>query len=50
MYEFLDNMHPRNLVEIGERGMLEDKGHHPPLPQRRRAVYQLMGTAQRSGH
>ena len=23
MYEFLDNMHPRNLVEIGERGMLE---------------------------
>ncbi len=25
MYEFLDNMHPRNLVEIGERGMLEDK-------------------------
>ena len=25
MYEFLDNMHPRHLVEIGERGMLEDK-------------------------
>ena len=25
MYEFLDNMHPRNLVEIGERGMLEDR-------------------------
>ncbi len=25
MYEFLDNMHPRNLVEIGERGMLEQK-------------------------
>ena len=25
MYEFLDNMHPRDLVEIGERGMLEDK-------------------------
>ena len=24
MYEFLDNMHPRNLVEIGERGMLEE--------------------------
>ncbi len=26
MYEFLDNMHPRNLVEIGERGMLETSG------------------------
>ena len=25
MYEFLDNMHPRHLVEIGERGMLEKK-------------------------
>ncbi|MEE9198276.1 MAG: arginase family protein [Dehalococcoidia bacterium] len=25
MYEFLDNMHPRHLVEIGERGMLEYK-------------------------
>ncbi|MEM7119995.1 MAG: arginase family protein [Pseudomonadota bacterium] len=25
MYEFLDNMHPKHLVEIGERGMLEDK-------------------------
>ena len=25
MYEFLDNMHPRHLVEIGERGMLEDR-------------------------
>ena len=25
MFEFLDNMHPRHLVEIGERGMLEDK-------------------------
>jgi agmatinase len=25
MYEFLDNMHERNLVEIGERGMLENK-------------------------
>lgn len=25
MYEFLDNMHPSHLVEIGERGMLEDK-------------------------
>lgn len=25
MYEFLDNMHPRHLVEIGERGMLEQK-------------------------
>ena len=25
MYEFHDNMHPRHLVEIGERGMLEDK-------------------------
>ena len=25
MYEFLDNMHPRHLVEIGERGMLEEK-------------------------
>ena len=25
MYEFLDNMHPRHLVEIGERGMLENK-------------------------
>jgi arginase family enzyme len=25
MYEFLANMHPRHLVEIGERGMLEDK-------------------------
>ena len=25
MFEFHDNMHPRNLVEIGERGMLEDK-------------------------
>jgi agmatinase len=25
MYEFLENMHPRHLVEIGERGMLEDK-------------------------
>ena len=25
MYEFLDNMHPRSLVEIGERGMLEKK-------------------------
>jgi agmatinase len=25
MYEFHDNMHPRHLVEIGERGMLEQK-------------------------
>ena len=25
MYEFLDNMHPQHLVEIGERGMLENK-------------------------
>ena len=25
MYEFHENMHPRHLVEIGERGMLEDK-------------------------
>ena len=25
MYEFHDNMHPRHLVEIGERGMLERK-------------------------
>ena len=25
MYEFLDNMHPRHLVEIGERGMLEQE-------------------------
>ena len=25
MYELLDNMHPRHLVEIGERGMLEDR-------------------------
>ena len=25
MYEFLDNMHPKHLVEIGERGMLERK-------------------------
>ena len=25
MYEFLDNMSPRHLVEIGERGMLEEK-------------------------
>jgi len=25
MYEFLDTMHPRHLVEIGERGMLERK-------------------------
>ena len=25
MYEFLDNMHERHLVEIGERGMLENK-------------------------
>ena len=25
MYEFLENMHPRHLVEIGERGMLEYK-------------------------
>lgn len=25
MYEFLDNMHPKHLVEIGERGMLEKK-------------------------
>jgi agmatinase len=25
MYEFLPNMHPRHLVEIGERGMLEEK-------------------------
>ena len=25
MYEFLENMHPRHLVEIGERGMLEEK-------------------------
>ncbi len=25
MYEFLENMHPKHLVEIGERGMLEDK-------------------------
>ena len=25
MYEFHDNMHPRHLVEIGERGMLEHK-------------------------
>ena len=25
MYEFLENMHPQHLVEIGERGMLEDK-------------------------
>lgn len=25
MYEFQNNMHIRNLVEIGERGMLEDK-------------------------
>ena len=25
MYEFLENMHPSTLVEIGERGMLEKK-------------------------
>ena len=25
MYEFHENMHPRHLVEIGERGMLESK-------------------------
>ena len=25
MYEFLANMHPQHLVEIGERGMLENK-------------------------
>ena len=25
MYEFHENMHPRHLVEIGERGMLENK-------------------------
>ena len=25
MYEFHDNMHPRHLVEIGERGLLEKK-------------------------
>ncbi len=25
MYEFLENMSPQHLVEIGERGMLEDK-------------------------
>ncbi len=25
MYEFLPNMHPRHLVEIGERGMLENR-------------------------
>ena len=45
MYEFLDNMHPRHLVEIGERGMLEDKDIVRRYLREGRAFRQRLGAA-----
>ena len=50
MYEFLDNMHPRHLVEIGERGHARGQGHRAALPARRRPFHQRLGAAHQPRH